>query len=455
MFEDLASAVHNLQPVMRADLEELVRIDSVSAAGFDPASVRRCAVASAVQLEGAGLHGVRLLEVDGAHPAVYGEIAPPVAGMPTVLLYAHYDVQPAGPEELWSTPPFEPVEIGGRLYGRGTADDKSGIVIHTGAVRAFGARPPVGVKVFLEGEEEVGSIHLDGFLAAYHELLAADAIVVADAGNWNVGTPALTTSLRGLIDCVIEVRTLKAGVHSGMWGGVFPDALSVLVRALSALHDDRGRVAVPGLSHGGRPPVELDEDSAREQAGVLAGVEPIGRGSVTERLWLGPAVSILAIDAPPVAEAINQLLPCGPGQGLPPACPRRRPGPGDGCPPRPSATISAMGGERRPGAGRRRPSGLAGYDRACLRRLQGRIPGGIRAGPGRQGHRGIDPVRTGLLRGVPRSRPVLLTGASDPASYIHGPQREPRPGRTSPKHTGRSGGSEGDGGLNSLDRAGE
>ena len=281
----------------------------MSAAGFDPALVRRCAVSSAVQLERSGLRGVRLLEVDGAHPAVYGEVPPAVEGAPTVLLYAHYDVQPPGPEELWNTPPFEPVEIDGRLYGRGAADDKSGVVVHTGAVRAYEGRPPVGVKVLLEGEEEIGSVHLEGFLAAYRDLLAADAIVVADAGNWNVGTPALTTSLRGLIDCVIEVRTLEAGVHSGMWGGVFPDALSVLVRALAALHDDRGRVAVPGLARGGCPPVELDENSAREQAGVLAGVEQMGQGSVTERLWLGPAVSILAIDAPPVAEAINQLVP--------------------------------------------------------------------------------------------------------------------------------------------------
>lgn len=420
MFEDLASAVHNLQPVMRADLEELVRIDSVSAAGFDPASVRRCAVASAVQLEGAGLHGVRLLEVDGAHPAVYGEIAPPVAGMPTVLLYAHYDVQPAGPEELWSTPPFEPVEIGGRLYGRGTADDKSGIVIHTGAVRAFGARPPVGVKVFLEGEEEVGSIHLDGFLAAYHELLAADAIVVADAGNWNVGTPALTTSLRGLIDCVIEVRTLEAGVHSGMWGGVFPDALSVLVRALSALHDDRGRVAVPGLSRGGRPPVELDEDSAREQAGVLAGVEPIGRGSVTERLWLGPAVSILAIDAPPVAEAINQLVPWARAKVS------LRLAPGDD----PDRAMDALLGHLQRSVPWGASVDLAPGAAAHPVSLDTTGPAYEAFRTGFREAYGRDPVDKGVGGSIPfvqafseayPEADLLLTGASDPASYIHGP----------------------------------
>ena len=382
LFDDLGAAVDELRPVMRADIEELVRVDSVSAAGFDPAGVRRCAEASAAQLEAAGFHGVRLLELESAHPAVYGEIPSPTAGAPTVLLYAHHDVQPPGPEELWNTPPFEPVEIDGRLYGRGSADDKSGIVIHTGAVRAHGGRPPVGVKVFLEGEEEIGSLHLDGFLATYRDLLAADAIVVADAGNWDVGVPALTTSLRGLVDCVIEVRTLEAGVHSGMWGGVFPDALSVLVRALATLHDERGRVAVPGLVRGGRPPVELDEGSAREQAGALEGVELMGEGSITERLWLGPALSILAIDAPPVSESINQLVPVARAKVS------LRLAPGDDPERAKKALLTHLeeavpwgaAVDVRPGAGR--PSRSARHHRARLRRLPGRFSAGLRAGPG-------------------------------------------------------------------------
>ena len=301
--------MEELYPAMRADLEELVRIDSVSAPGFDPGRVRHGAEVAAAQLERAGLAGARILDLEGSHPAVYAEIGPPSPDVPTVLLYAHYDVQPPGPAELWSTPPFEPVESGGRLYGRGTADDKAGIVTHTGAVRAHEGRPPVGVKVFLEGEEEIGSIHLDAFLSRYGDLLAADVIVVADASNWAVGIPALTTSLRGLVDCVITVRTLKAGVHSGAWGGVLPDALSVLARTLASLHDDDGNVAVPGLLHGARPPIDMDETDARSQAGALPGLETLGAGSITQRLWAGPAVSVLAIDAPPVAESINQLVP--------------------------------------------------------------------------------------------------------------------------------------------------
>lgn len=281
----------------------------MSAPGFDPGRVRYGAEVAAAQLERAGLAGARILEVGDSHPAVYGEIGPPGPDVPTVLLYAHYDVQPPGPEELWNTPPFEPVEAGGRLYGRGTADDKAGIVIHTGAVRAHEGRPPVGVKVFLEGEEEIGSIHLNGFLARYRDLLAADVIVVADASNWGVGIPALTNSLRGLVDCVITVRTLKAGVHSGVWGGVFPDALSVLARTLASLHDDEGNVAVPGLVRGERPSIDREEAEARSQAGALPGVETLGAGSITRRVWAGPAVSVLAIDAPPVTESINQLVP--------------------------------------------------------------------------------------------------------------------------------------------------
>ncbi|MXZ69703.1 MAG: M20/M25/M40 family metallo-hydrolase, partial [Acidimicrobiia bacterium] len=276
MHDDLTSAIDELFPALKSELEELVRVDSISAPGFDPGRVRYGAEVSAAQLERAGLEHVRLLEVDDSHPAVFAEVNPADPDAPTVLLYAHYDVQPPGPAELWSTPPFEPTESRGRLYGRGTADDKVGIVIHTGAIRAHGGRPPVGVKVFLEGEEEAGSVHLEGFLERYRNLLAADVIVVADAANWAVGVPALTTSLRGLVDCTITVRTLEAGVHSGMWGGVFPDALSVLVRALASLHDGHGNVAVSGLARGERPLIDAEEDDARQAAGVLPGVETMG-----------------------------------------------------------------------------------------------------------------------------------------------------------------------------------
>lgn len=309
MHEDLISSVNDGFSKTRADLESLVRIPSVSAAGFDPDEVRRSARAVKDLFEDDGLHDVQLLELDGAHPAVFGEIpAPP--GAPTIMLYAHHDVQPPGPDELWDSPPFEPTERGGRLYGRGTSDDKAGIAVHLGALRAHDGKPPVGVKVFVEGEEEIGSLHLAKFLEEYAELLAADAIVIADSGNWRVGEPALTVSLRGLVDCVVEVRTIESAVHSGGYGGAIPDALTTLCRLLATLHDESGRVAIDGLSAAGPTPIDLGEQELLELVGAVDGLQVIGgAGSITEKIWSRPAISVLAIDAPAVSHAINAIVP--------------------------------------------------------------------------------------------------------------------------------------------------
>ena len=304
----LAAAVDELFPWIRSELEALVRIPSVSAAGYDAAQVRRSAEATADLLTRSGFTGVEILELPGAHPAVYGEIAGP-PGAPTVLLYAHHDVQPPGPDSEWATPPFEPIERNGRLLGRGSSDDKCGVVTHAAVARLLGPNPPVRIKVFVEGEEEVGSSHLAEFITTHGALLASDVIVIADSGNWRVGTPALTISLRGLISAFVEVRVLESGVHSGQFGGAIPDALTVLTRVLASLHDAKGNVAIPGLVSEETEPLDLTEAELRSQAGVLPGVELIGTGSLTSRLWTRPAAAVLAIDAPPVAEAINQLIP--------------------------------------------------------------------------------------------------------------------------------------------------
>jgi acetylornithine deacetylase/succinyl-diaminopimelate desuccinylase-like protein len=308
MYESLAHSVDELLPRLRADLEDLVRIPSVSAPGYDLADVRRSAEATADLLRGAGFATVEMLEVEGAHPAVYASIPAP-EGAPTVLLYAHHDVQPPGPNDEWARGPFEPFERDGRLYGRGSSDDKAGIMVHVGAIEALGPVLPVGVKVLVEGEEEIGSTHLAAFLDTYQEQLGADVIVIADAGNWAVGTPTFSTSLRGLVDCVVEVRTLEHAVHSGVFGGPIPDALTVLARLLATLHDAVGEVAIPGLVATDSTELHLSEEELRAQAETVPGVELIGSGSITARLWTRPAVSVLAIDAPPVAEAINQLVP--------------------------------------------------------------------------------------------------------------------------------------------------
>src|SRR3989442_9566510 len=299
--------VAELMPEIRDALERLVRIPSVSFPEFDPANVRRSGALTRELLDAAGLQ-TEILEVKGAHPAVLGWIPAP-RGAPTVLLYAHHDVQPEGPLDLWTSPPYEPVERDGRLYGRGTSDDKAGIAMHIASVRAWDGRPPVGVTVFVEGEEESSSEHLGEFLSKFGDELRADVVILADAGNWRTGEPALTISLRGIAACFIEVRTLDHAVHSGEYGGAIPDALTVLCRTLATLHDDRGNVAVPGLATGRAEPLDLTEKELREWAGVRPGVEMIGEGNLTERMWTRPAISVLGIDAPRTPEASNQLLP--------------------------------------------------------------------------------------------------------------------------------------------------
>lgn len=305
---DLRARVADVLPSVRADLEHLVRIPSVSALPEHADDVRRSAEATAELFRGEGFPDVRVLTVDGGAPAVVAR-KPAPQGAPTVLLYAHHDVQPVGSREDWHSEPFVPTERGDRLFARGAADDKAGIAAHLAAVRAHGDDLPVGVTVFVEGEEEIGSPTLEAFLAEHHDLLAADVIVIADSANWDIGVPALTTSLRGLVDCVVEVRTLQHAVHSGMWGGVVPDAVTTLVRLLATLHDESGNVAVAGLHAGPAADVDYPLDRLRAESGVADGVELIGSGSVVERLWTRPALAVIGMDVTSVKDASNTLIP--------------------------------------------------------------------------------------------------------------------------------------------------
>ena len=304
---DLVERVRELLPSVRDDLENLVRIQSVWA---DPArrdQVQRSAQATADLLSQAGFADVQIVSEGGA-PAVIARHPAP-SGAPTVLLYAHHDVQPEGDPEQWASPPFEPTERNGRLYGRGSADDKAGIATHLAAFRAHDGKPPVGVTVFVEGEEESGSPSLGRLLAAHREALKADVIVIADSDNWSTEVPALTVSLRGLADCVVEVATLDHGLHSGLWGGVVPDALSVLVRLLASLHDDDGNVAVAGLHESNAAAVDYPADRVRAESGLLDGVSEIGSGSVPQRLWAKPAITVIGIDTTSIAASSNTLIP--------------------------------------------------------------------------------------------------------------------------------------------------
>jgi acetylornithine deacetylase/succinyl-diaminopimelate desuccinylase-like protein len=308
MHEDIRTSVHNDLDVTRRELDAMIEIPSVSAPGYDASEVRRSANFVASLLRGVGLDDVRLLELEDAHPAVFGQrsVSPDA---PTVLLYAHHDVQPPGPREQWDTDPFVPDERDGRLYARGAADDKAGIAMHLGTLRALDSDLPVNIKVFIEGEEEIGSKHLAEFLAAYADLLAADVIVIGDGGNWAPGVPGITTSLRGLVDCVVTARTIEYAVHSGSFGGAYPDAIIALSRTLAQMHDDDGAVAVPGLSFGTAEGPDITRDELEEQLRPASGVQLIGSGTLASRLWRQPALSVLAIDAVPVSEAINQIVP--------------------------------------------------------------------------------------------------------------------------------------------------
>ncbi len=295
-------------PSVRNDLEDLVRIPSVSA---DPAAshhLTRSAERVAVLLREAGLRDVDVLRVDDGQPAVLGH-RPGPAGAPTVLLYAHHDVQPAGDRPDWDSDPFEPTEHDGRLYGRGAADDKAGIALHLAALRTLGDDMGVGLTVLVEGEEETGSPTLPAFLDRYRERLAADVIVLADSTNWRIGVPALTISLRGGVNAVVEVQTLDHALHNGLYGGAVPDALTALSRLIASLHDDNGDVAVAGLVRSPSQPLDLSDDQFRADAGLLDGVQLIGTGSLTSRLWTGPAVSVIGIDAPAVDTAAMNLVP--------------------------------------------------------------------------------------------------------------------------------------------------
>ena len=305
---DIRARLAEVLPGVRSDLEDLIRIESVSADPARAAEVQRSAEAVAGLLRGEGFTDVDIVSTGGGAPAVIAHKAGP-AGAPTVLLYAHHDVQPENDHADWDSPPFEPTERGDRLYARGAADDKAGIAAHLGALRIFGDDLPVGVTMFVEGEEEVGSPTLPALLKEHQQRLSADVIVIADSGNWDIGEPALTTSLRGLVRMDVEVRTLTHAVHSGMWGGLVPDAIMTLSRLVATLHDDDGNVAVDGLHSGPAADVVYPEDRLRAESGVNPGVQWIGDGSAVERLWTKPALSITGFDAPKVDGASNTLVP--------------------------------------------------------------------------------------------------------------------------------------------------
>jgi cysteinylglycine-S-conjugate dipeptidase len=306
----LADRVRRLMPDLTQELTALMAVPSVSVRGYPEHTHAALLEARDVVVRLLSDAGCTVESIDLAEtaPVVFGHIAAP-PGAPTVLLYSHYDVVPAGDESLWRTPPFEPTLIEGALVGRGAADTKSNIMAIVGALRAWDGRPPVGVKVVVEGMEEVGGGAFTTYPPQDPERFSADVMLIADLGNVQPGLPTLTVALRGMANIVVEVRTLASAKHSGQYGGAAPDALIAVMHALATLHDENGDVAVDGLRRedwtGGGP----GEAEFRELAEVADGMPLIGTGTLGSRVWSGPAITVIGVDVPSVDDSLNAVSP--------------------------------------------------------------------------------------------------------------------------------------------------
>ncbi|WLQ39698.1 M20/M25/M40 family metallo-hydrolase [Streptomyces laculatispora] len=305
---DLGSRVGTLMDGLTADLVRLTAIPSVAFPGFPAEPVRQAHDVLVDLPRGAGVERVERLDLPDTAPVIVAEVPPPTPDAPTVLLYGHYDVQPPGDESLWLSPPFEPTPVEGGLRARGIADDKSNLIVHLGVPRAYGGRPPTGLRIVLEGQEEYGSA-FDDYPPTGPARFACDAMVIADVGNLRPGSPTLTTGLRGASEIVVEVRTLDEPRHSGEFGGPAPDALLALLKALATLHDVHGDVAVEGPRREEWSGTTYTEEEFRTLAGARDGMPLIGSGSLGERLWSGPAVTVVGIDAPSVDHAASAVVP--------------------------------------------------------------------------------------------------------------------------------------------------
>lgn len=300
--------VESIMPDLLDDLGRLVAYQSVSFPGFPKEPVNGARAAVIDVLKNAGFDNARELDLGAGYPAIQAE-APGPKGSKTALLYAHYDVQPAPAEQGWETDPWVLTrKDDGRYYGRGAADDKSGIVVHAGLMRVFNGNPPLSLKVIVEGEEETIS-NLEPFIERNPDLFQADIMLISDMGNVEAGEPALTTTLRGTVVCVVEIRTIERPLHSGIFGGPAPDALVSLIKMLATLWDARGNVAVEGLRSYKWGGAEFPDDLFRKQAGMLPGVELTGDGDIASRLWSKPSITVIGLDAPRVEEAGNALIP--------------------------------------------------------------------------------------------------------------------------------------------------
>lgn len=429
MREQLRRAVREGFSRTVRDLENLVRIPSVSWPAFDPSEVVRSAQAVADLFRATGLFAD--VDVHRAAAGESGQLGQPAVianrparnGAPTVMLYAHHDVQPPGSDEHWDTPPFEPTRVGERLYGRGASDDKAGVVLHLAALRALqevSGDVDLGVTVFIEGEEEWASPSFPNLLRDHRGTLRSDVIIVADSNNWDTETPALTTALRGSVACNVTIETLDRASHSGMYGGAVPDAMLAMAKLLATLWDEQGSVAVRGLRSAHMRVPEYAEADLREATGLLPGVRPIGQGDILARTWAQPAITVTGIDAPSVTNASNTLIPrvtvrvsarVAPGQDASEA----------------AELIQTHLREHAP-FGARVTCGPADTGEAVLLRADGPAASAMREAmrdawqraPVDMGIGGSIPFIADLAREFPGAE-ILVTGVEDPQSCAHSP----------------------------------
>ena len=317
--ESIGDSIAHSLPAAIETLKDLVRIPSVSWDGFDETNVQRSAEFVADRVRELGLFDeVVIVREQQASTSTYGQPAvlarrEPKPGFPTVLLYAHHDVQPPGDSALWESAPFEPEVRDGRLYGRGAADDKAGVLVHLTALetvaRVLEDDLNIGLALFIEGEEEFGSRSFTTILDTHTRLLKADIIIVADSDNRTVDIPSLTVSLRGNVAFPVTVTTLAHASHSGMLGGAVPDAMMAAMTLVSRLYNEDGSIAVSGLKSYASSVPEFSRDELVHDSGLLDGVDDIGRGPILSRIWFQPAISVTGIDAPTVQNASNTLVP--------------------------------------------------------------------------------------------------------------------------------------------------
>ncbi|MGD3109980.1 M20/M25/M40 family metallo-hydrolase [Streptomyces sp. YGL11-2] len=415
----LESTVDALMDDLCADLKRLAAIPSIAFPGFSPEPVLQARDLVVALLRDAGVTDIRELNLPDTAPVITATLPPPTPDAPTVLLYAHYDVQPPGDEHLWDSPPFEPTDIEGGIRARGIADDKANVMVHIGALRAFGGRPPVGLKIVIEGQEEYGSA-FDDYPPTDPDLFACDAMIIADTGSIRPGTPTLTTALRGAAEVFVEARTLGAAVHSGEYGGAAPDALLVLVKALATLHDVHGDVAVEGLRREPWSGTDLTDDEFRELAGVRRDTPLIGSGGLGERLWSGPAITVIGLDAPPVDHAASAVVPRARAKLNLRVHPRQDPKEAQAALVRHLRSLRPFGipltvtpGDTGPGYEAAIGGPAYRAARTALRRAWG-------AGPVHAASGGSIPLVNGLAKAAPGAE-ILLFGAEDNLCNLHGP----------------------------------